>query len=53
VRGRRNRQAITFDGIDVVRFRDGKAAGAWHQGDDLAIRVAPCSRLPAFQDLTR
>jgi predicted ester cyclase len=26
---------IVFNGIDVIRFRDGKAVEVWHQGDDM------------------
>ena len=26
---------IKFNGIDMIRIRDGKAVEAWHQGDDM------------------
>jgi predicted ester cyclase len=28
-------RTIVFNGIDVIRFRDGKAVEVWHQGDDM------------------
>lgn len=30
---------VTFHAIDMIRIRDGKAAEAWHQGDDMMVMM--------------
>jgi predicted ester cyclase len=37
---------ITFNGIDIVRIRDGKAVEAWHQGDDIIGLMQIGAKLP-------
>jgi predicted ester cyclase len=37
---------IKFNGMDFVRFRDGKAVEAWHQGDDAIAMMQIGIKLP-------
>jgi predicted ester cyclase len=37
---------VKFHGLDMVRFRDGKAAEVWHQGDDLLVLMQLGVQLP-------
>jgi predicted ester cyclase len=30
-------KAVTFHGIDMIRFKDGKAVEVWHEGDDAVV----------------
>jgi steroid delta-isomerase-like uncharacterized protein len=37
---------ITFHGIDWLKFKDGKVAEVWHQGDDMMVMASLGVKMP-------
>jgi steroid delta-isomerase-like uncharacterized protein len=37
---------VTFHGIDWLKFKDGKVAEAWHQGDDMMVMASLGAKMP-------
>jgi predicted ester cyclase len=38
---------VSFTGIDMVRFKDGKATEVWHEGNDAVVFMQLGIQLPA------